>query len=179
MRADLRNTALNNRILWYDGITAVPADSILTTPLPTEYVDRENDTVREYNKYAPSHKKIQVKNDCSDLPLDWNIPDPYKRLDVEEYVLEIFDTKHRSKYSLDEACCRARRIMRELNDYNKFGLYDVLRAVIYVINTLSSKEVVWGIGRGSSVSSYILYLVEAHDVDSFSYDLDITDFLHS
>jgi DNA polymerase III alpha subunit len=37
---------------------------------------------------------------------------------------------------------------------------------------------VWGIGRGSSVSSYVLYVLGVHDVDSYAYDLDIGDFLH-
>lgn len=73
---------------------------------------------------------------------------------------------------------RERRLVKELVKYEQFGFIDVLRTVIFIINKLSDHNVVWGVGRGSSVSSYVLYIIGVHDVDSFAYDLDIDDFLH-
>jgi DNA polymerase III alpha subunit len=55
----------------------------------------------------------------------------------------------------------------------------ILRAITYVINTLQDKNIVWGVGRGSSVSSYVLYILGVHDVDSVKYNLDIADFLRA
>jgi DNA polymerase III alpha subunit len=49
--------------------------------------------------------------------------------------------------------------------------------MVYVIDTFKKNNVIWGVGRGSSVSSYILYLLEVHDVDSVMYDLDFNEFL--
>ncbi len=74
---------------------------------------------------------------------------------------------------------RWHRVQAELIMYKELQLLPVLRAIIYVINTLQDKNIVWGVGRGSSVSSYVLYLIGVHDVDSVKYDLDFTDFLRA
>jgi DNA polymerase III alpha subunit len=37
--------------------------------------------------------------------------------------------------------------------------------------------VLWGVGRGSSVASYCLYILGVHKVDSIKYELDIHEFL--
>jgi len=50
--------------------------------------------------------------------------------------------------------------------------------LIYVVDVLNEKNVVWGVGRGSSCSSYLFYLLGLHEVDSVRYDVEITDFLH-
>ena len=42
---------------------------------------------------------------------------------------------------------------------------------------MGENKIVWGVGRGSSVSSYILYLLGVHKVNSIKYGLNITDFL--
>jgi len=36
---------------------------------------------------------------------------------------------------------------------------------------------IWGVGRGSSVASYVLYLLDVHRIDSMFYDLDPSEFL--
>ena len=38
-------------------------------------------------------------------------------------------------------------------------------------------RVIWGVGRGSSVASYVLYKLGIHRVDSMFYELDIDEFL--
>jgi len=42
---------------------------------------------------------------------------------------------------------------------------------------MRKNNLVWGVGRGSSVSSYLLYLIGVHKVDSYKYRLDIKEFL--
>ncbi len=42
---------------------------------------------------------------------------------------------------------------------------------------MRDNEVIWGVGRGSSVASYVLYLIGIHKVDSMYYDLPINEFL--
>ena len=42
---------------------------------------------------------------------------------------------------------------------------------------MRKNNIVWGVGRGSSVSSYVLFLMGVHKVDSMKYNLDIKDFL--
>ena len=40
-----------------------------------------------------------------------------------------------------------------------------------------ANQVLWGLGRGSSVSSYVLYLLGVHRINSLYYDLPIEEFL--
>lgn len=104
------------------------------------------------------------------------MPPEYKELDVLGYL----STKHiqlTEGMSEGEINARDVRLVQELTRYMEFGLIDVLRAIIWTINTLSSNNIVWGVGRGSSVSSYVLYVIGVHDVDSYMYDLDVDDFL--
>ncbi|PPD53417.1 MAG: hypothetical protein CTY12_04875 [Methylotenera sp.] len=97
--------------------------------------------------------------------------------DVYGYVMD----KHMELtqgMSTHDITLRDERLAYELTKFQDMKLTGVLRAIIYIINTLTIRNQVWGVGRGSSVSSYVLYVIGAHDVDSFAYELDINDFLH-
>jgi len=69
------------------------------------------------------------------------------------------------------------RVVEELEQYRSRNLYPILRALIYIIDTMRKHKIVWGVGRGSSVASYVLYLLGVHKVDSLKYNLDIKEFL--
>ncbi len=61
--------------------------------------------------------------------------------------------------------------------FEERGLMPVLQLLIYIIDTMRKYNKLWGVGRGSSVSSYVLYLLGVHKVDSYKYNLDIKEFL--
>ena len=65
----------------------------------------------------------------------------------------------------------------ELTEFKTRNLFPVLKVLIYIIDTMRKNNLVWGIGRGSSVASYVLYLIGVHKVDSLKYNLDIKEFL--
>ena len=46
-----------------------------------------------------------------------------------------------------------------------------------MVDIMRKNNVVWGVGRGLSVASYVLYLIGVHKIDSLYYDLDIEEFL--
>jgi DNA polymerase III alpha subunit len=140
------------------------------------FVDEMNKDIEQFNKLVPAEKKIQVKTENRPFDFKWNIPDEYKKINVVEYVVEKLSQQNISDQV--ELKKRAVRVAKELKLYQQHDLLDVLRVLIYVINTLDSNQVVWGVGRGSSVSSYVLFLIGVHDVDSVKYELDIEDFLH-
>jgi len=96
----------------------------------------------------------------------WLIPDKYKNIDVKEFVL----AKAHTAEEID-------RIELEYKLYEERELIDILRCMIYLIEYFRENDIVWGVGRGSSVSSYILYLLGVHKIDSLRYSLDITEFL--
>jgi len=61
--------------------------------------------------------------------------------------------------------------------YKERGLYPILQLLIYIMDIMRKNNLVWGVGRGSCVSSYILYLLGVHKVDSHKYKLHIKEFL--
>lgn len=96
----------------------------------------------------------------------WFVPEQYQSIDVEQYVLEKCKTQKEIK-----------RAKYELQLYNERNLFPVLRLIIFLVDVMREKNIVWGVGRGSSVSSYVLFLLGLHKVDSIKYDLPIEEFL--
>lgn len=174
-------TTLKDRTLWFDGDSTYPANKISIALMDdvVPFVDQLNDEIRQYNNLVTPDKQIRVKNENRPFGFDWIIPDEYKDLNIVDYVTDRLMTDlEQKKFDEDELPDRANRVSQELILYKKHGVEDVLRVLIFVINTLTNQGVVWGVGRGSSVSSYVLYLIGVHDVDSVKYGLSITDFLH-
>jgi len=176
-------TKLADRTLFYDGDTVIPAsmiDGFLARGSSTKQlcVDTITKEIAAFNAIVDPNEQIKVKTEVRTLDFNWNIPEPYLSLDVEQYVVKCLNTeiennsKHQRKTMIN-------RVIDELDLYEKLELKQILRTIIYIINTLRSYNVVWGIGRGSSVSSYVLYLIGVHDVDSIEYELDYTDFLRT
>jgi DNA polymerase III alpha subunit len=181
MSQHLSKTTLKDRTLWFDGDSTYPAKKISTALMDdiVPFADEIDDAIRQYNRNVLPEKQIRVKTENRSFNFDWIIPDEYKNLNIVDYVTDKLMTEHeQKKYPEDELADRANRVSHELILYKKHGVEDVLRVLIFVINTLTNQGVVWGVGRGSSVSSYVLYLIGVHDVDSVKYGLSITDFLH-
>tara|TARA_B100001057_G_scaffold491080_1_gene580588 strand:+ start:2248 stop:2787 length:540 start_codon:yes stop_codon:yes gene_type:complete len=118
-------------------------------------------TINKLNKI-----NIAVEDYDRALQSDWYMPDEYKNMDVIDHIKVLAKTDEEKK-----------RVDEELELYVKYSLLNVLRFLVYLIDTMRKNDIVWGVGRGSSVSSYVLYLLGVHKVDSIKYDLDITDFL--
>jgi DNA polymerase III alpha subunit len=68
------------------------------------------------------------------------------------------------------------RVDLELELFIKNDMYNVLHCMKYIVDTLRENNVVWGVGRGSSVASYVLYLIGVHKIDSIKYKLPIEEF---
>ncbi len=176
---DLHKTVLNDRTLWYDGDSTITGDRIVDSiytnaDLSSFFVDTLTPDIIRYNALVPRKDQIMVKTDQRGLTFDWDIPDEYKSIDI---VARVSDKHYEMIGDAPDLLERELRCATELNLYRKYDLFDTLKALIYIINVLVEKNIVWGVGRGSSVSSYVLYVLGVHDVDSFQYDLDITEFL--
>ena len=96
----------------------------------------------------------------------WHMPEEYNQLDVAKYILD----KCKSDAELQ-------RVGDELLLYMERDLFDLLRYLVYLVDTMKANGIIWGVGRGSSVASYVLYLIGIHRVDSMYYDLDVREFL--
>ena len=93
---------------------------------------------------------------------NWNMPDEYKQMDIEQWILEQ---------------CNNQRVQDELTEYKARNMLDLLRWLKYFVDTCRANNIVWGVGRGSSVASYVLYLIGVHKIDSIKYNLDWQEFL--
>jgi DNA polymerase III alpha subunit len=96
----------------------------------------------------------------------WNMPAEYHTLDIAAWILD----QCKEDYQLQ-------RVGMELLLYQERDLFNLLRYLKYLVDTLRKNNLVWGVGRGSSVASYVLYLLGVHKIDSIFYDLDIREFL--
>jgi DNA polymerase III alpha subunit len=100
------------------------------------------------------------------LQTNWRMPQEYRELDIAEYILSLCQKEH-----------ELQRVGQELLLYQERDLFDLLRYLKYLVDTLRKNNVVWGVGRGSSVASYVLFLIGVHRIDSLYYDLNIDEFL--
>lgn len=80
-------------------------------------------------------------------------------------------------YGMCETQEQTDRVSQELQLFIQHGMLDLLFYLKYLVDTMRENNVVWGVGRGSSVASYVLYLLGVHKVDSIKYGLDIHEFL--
>jgi len=97
---------------------------------------------------------------------NWFMPDEYKVLDIEDHLFSLCKTKEEIE-----------RVEEELILYKQQNMTSVLRFLKYLVDTMRSNNIVWGVGRGSSVASFCLYLIGVHKINSLKYHLDIKEFL--
>lgn len=97
---------------------------------------------------------------------NWHMPEEYKTLDVEKYLLDLTTSEE-----------QVNRVKYELSLFNDRGMVIVLKFLKYLVDTCKENDIVLGVGRGSSVASYCLYLLGVHKIDSLKYELDIKEFL--
>lgn len=97
---------------------------------------------------------------------NWHMPDQYKNMDIASHVLNL-------------CCCEAelQRCGTELLLFQERDLFDLLRYLKYLVDIMQDNNIIWGVGRGSSVASYVLYKLGVHRIDSLYYNLDISEFL--
>jgi len=69
------------------------------------------------------------------------------------------------------------RVCEEYEEYKKRGMLNLLRYMVYLVDFMRENDIVWGVGRGSSVASCVLYLIGVHKINSIQYDLDWQEFL--
>jgi len=96
----------------------------------------------------------------------WFMPTKYKELDIAEYVL-----------GLCKSDAELQRCGQELMLFQERDLFNLLRYLVFLVDLMRDNRVIWGVGRGSSVASFVLYKIGVHRIDSLHYDLDPGEFL--
>ena len=122
----------------------------------------------ELKPYVPIDHKEDVPVELFDWSQQqhWRMPESYTTLDIAEWLLTQCNTQE-----------ELQRVGQELLLFQERDLFNLLRWLKYFVDTMRANSIVWGVGRGSSVASYALYLIGVHRINSMYYDLDIEEFL--
>ena len=128
-----------------------------------EHCQTSDDLSQYVNRLHQEHLNYPIPPtdiDCT----EWFIPKEYQCMDIEAFLVD-----HCPEQNYD-------RLLQEMELYRSHNLIPVLRAMKYVVDTLRSNGIVWGVGRGSSVASYVLFIIGIHNIDSVKYKLPINEF---
>ncbi|CAB4129313.1 Bacterial DNA polymerase III, alpha subunit [uncultured Caudovirales phage] len=119
-------------------------------------------------RYLPLDYKEEVPLELFDnlKQSNWFMPTEYLELDIAQHILNLCNTE-----------AELQRVGEELLLYQERDLFNLLRYLKYFVDTMRANNIVWGLGRGSSTASYILYLLGVHKINSLYYDLPIEEFL--
>ena len=148
----------------------------MRTDIYGQYVYDEQDLLDIYmsNPDFNNSEKILVDTDIKfneNLELD-NFPNLVeyaisdKSLDIAKFVLDQCQNEE-----------ELQRAGKELLLYQERDMFVLLQYLKYLVDTMRTNNIVWGVGRGSSVASFVLYLIGVHKINSLYYDLPIEEFL--
>ena len=120
-----------------------------------------------FNKFIDEYDIDERLSNPTSNQHEWFYPERYKTLNLREYFINKCKTDTQKQ-----------RVHEEIDLYEKFNMQSLLRWAIWFMDIVKEKNLFIGVGRGSSVSSYCLFLIELHLIDSIEWDLDCTNFLH-
>jgi len=119
----------------------------------------------------PSLQKYQDSNNSVEefdtgLQNNWFIPKEYSSMDIAQWVLDQCKTD-----------AELQRAGQELIMFQERDMFPFLKYLKYLVDTMRKNNIVWGVGRGSSVASFVLFLIGIHKINALYYDLTIDEFL--
>lgn len=169
-------TELQQYNLWYDGTVEVTPEQLEQLILKGVDLDRicvteVTEAIEYLNNY--SGYTFTTKSECDELDFEWKIPTEYSEMDMSEFFGELIAGIATINTDYEK---RVERFMFEVEQYQQRGLFDLLKVIKFIVDTFRKHNVVWGVGRGSSCASYILYLMGLHCVDPIKYDIPANEF---
>ena len=134
-------------------------------------VDQYNSALEELDIDLPKLPALETKTE--DLQLfdknnyeQWYMPKKYENINVLQWLLDKCQTD-----------AEKLRVQEEYSRYQEKNFIKVLQFLIYFVDTLRANNIVWGVGRGSSVASFCLFLIGVHKINPMLYGLDYKEFL--
>lgn len=151
---DIFNMLYKGQLNYFDQIFTEPTDEIKQLFKNLEIKQKQLDPYEDLDFFDEA-------NQC-----DWFVPDEAKQFPIVEWLYSQCTTEE-ERVRVDE----------EITAFIEHGMFDLLFCLKYIVDTLRSNNIVWGVGRGSSVASYVLYLMGVHKINSITYNLDWQEFL--
>lgn len=177
----MMKTELQNYTLYYDGTIGCTEDQLCfflmerRDLLPKVYVEHITPDIMLFNDHNNSKVKLTTKNQIGEMGYDWLINLPSDD-EVTNNVLDKVDD-YLSKRELNDVEEKAvfDRVRIELSLFKRIGKWEYLKTLISIISEMREQGVVWN-GRGSAASSFVLFLIGVHRVDSYLYNLPLEEF---
>jgi DNA polymerase III alpha subunit len=123
-----------------------------------------SDDISQYlNRIDSEHLHYPIPQTTIDSK-NWFIPKSYQDMDIEGFLV---DNCPKENYE---------RLIQEIQLFQRHNMIPVLKTMKYIVDTLRANNIVWGVGRGSSVASYVLHIIGVHKIDSIKYNIPIEEF---
>lgn len=151
-------------------------NTIYKQKIDLEKILVENSIAKKFNFASKQNYEDFKLTEFEELNLDisefdkinqnnWFMPEEYQKMDIEGYLVYVCPKQN------------YQRLIEELELFRQYDMINLLRFLKYLVDTMKNNNIMWGIGRGSSVASYTLFLLEVHKVDPIKYKLDFREFL--
>ncbi len=176
---------LNDRKLRFDGVSEIEPDQLarfllLGVPPSKILLTTSSPESEQFNVQVSEEDQIRVIGpEPVQLNMGWQLPEEYQKIDLFDYFSQKFERNCPHSYTIDDQQKAIDRIGDELAEVEQRGMVEFMRTVIYIIDELRRNNIVWGVGRGSSCASYLLFLVGLHVVDCVIMNVDPQEFYHN
>jgi len=152
-------------ILTYDCLLELARDGIAFH----SYRMEANPLLDTYNKISENPVEI-FDNTKKAIKAQWFTPEPFASLDLTEFCCKCLVAFNllSEEYSI--------RLEKEFFEIEKKSLTNLMRHAAYIVDTFRKNKVVWGVGRGSSCASLVLYLIGLHKIDPVRYNIPMKEF---
>lgn len=149
--------------------SGVKAHAVMVDPSPgvdrfnalCKLFDRETDRLQTPEPLAHSPEEEHAARSAT-----WMVPEGIQEVDVRAFLLTLCKTPEEKS-----------RVNEEMDLFEKRGLLPLLRTMLYLVDHWQKHNVLWGVGRGSSVASFCLYLIGVHRINPLRFGLSIHEFL--
>ena len=121
-------------------------------------------------KTIPIWKDTGEADGVSKLSFAWNIPDAYKLVDVAELSFVALEARNLTRPEYVD------RLQQELSLMQERDMFPFIQCLVWIRDVFRENKVVWGVGRGSSCASLVLYLLEINRVDPVRYEIHLEEF---
>ena len=176
---------ISNETEWVD-IFEYVSDNILHDPNKSEFTNFSNHDMFSLYFYHII-RKMKIAVSCDETSKPFNVVDCGHDMEIRMRLKPTHCCKHfivpnNVCVKCGKECPQSTLVMNErcgheLLLYQERNLFDLLRFLKYLVDVMTANNVIWGVGRGSSVASYVLYKLGVHKIDSMFYELDVEEFL--
>ena len=144
--------------------TRIIKEALVEEHINLDHVFISTENLPKLTKYQTVNATVNQFDEANQN--NWFMPKEYLEMDIAQFVLSQCTTE-----------AELQRAGDELLKFQEKDLFDLLRYLKFLVDTMRKHNIVWGVGRGSSVASFVLFLLGVHRINSLYFDLSIDEFL--